>query len=551
MSLFDTHRALLDGALTALATRAYWSPFPENASPKVYGETAQADGQAAVNALLGKDYPLTQPGEVGRIATENSPYGVELNVRYPECSAAALLAAAQAAEPSWQAIGAQGRVGVLLEALTRIHKRSHEIAHAVMLTTGQGPMMAFQAGGPHAQDRALEAIAYAYKAMADVPAEARWEKPQGKNPPLVMQKHYDIVGRGIGLVIGCATFPTWNTYPGLLAALATGNPVIVKPHPNAVLPAAITVSILREVLTEQGLDANTVTLALSNDPAHTQALAKNPAVASIDFTGGNVFGNWLHDNARQARLYAEMAGVNTVIIESTDQYQAMLANLGFTLSLYSGQMCTTTQNIYVPKDGIQTDEGHKTFDQVGADLAEAVNKLVSNPRVASAVLGAVTGEQTLDRISQAASKGRVLLASKPIESPEFPKARMHSPVIVALTQADRATYANECFGPVSFVVAANSSDAALEVAQSTLSEQGALTLGVYSTHRAYVDRCITLSRKARVALSINLTQGVYVNQSAAFSDYHASGGNPAANASYTTLAFVADRFVVVQRREHV
>jgi hypothetical protein len=54
-----------------------------------------------------------------------------------------------------------------------------------------------------------------------------------------------------------------------------------------------------------------------------------------------------------------------------------------------------------------------------------------------------------------------------------------------------------------------------------------------------------------VALSVNLTQGVYVNQAAAFSDYHGSGGNPAANASYTTLAFVADRFVVVQRRRHV
>jgi len=44
---------------------------------------------------------------------------------------------------------------------------------------------------------------------------------------------------------------------------------------------------------------------------------------------------------------------------------------------------------------------------------------------------------------------------------------------------------------------------------------------------------------------------VFVNQSAAFSDFHATGANPAANASYTSTAFVADRFVVVQRREHV
>jgi phenylacetic acid degradation protein paaN len=551
MSLFDAHRALLDGALNALASRGYWSPFPENASPKIYGETGQADGQAAVEVLLGKDYPLAQPGEVGRIATEQSPYGVQLDVRYPECEPQALVAAALAAEPAWAALGAEGRVGVLLEALMRIHRRSHEIAHAVMLTTGQGPMMAFQAGGPHAQDRALEAIAYAWKAMADVPAQARWEKPQGKNPPLVMQKHYEIVGRGIGLVIGCATFPTWNTYPGLFAALATGNPVIVKPHPNAVLPAAITVSIVRDVLSEQGLDPNLVTLALSNDPVSTQTLAKHPAVASIDFTGSNAFGRWLGDNARQARLYAEMAGVNTVIIESTDQYAAMLNNLAFTLCLYSGQMCTTTQNLFIPRGGIETDQGHKSFEQVGDDLAAAVRALVDNPRVATAVLGAVCAPETVARIAQAAAKGRVVLASQALAHPQYPQARTHSPVIVALDQADRATYAEECFGPISFLVAVDSKDAALAMAESTLHEQGALTLGAYSSDRAFIDRCVALGRRTRVALSINLTQGVYVNQSAAFSDYHATGGNPAANASYTSLAFVADRFVVVQRREHV
>jgi hypothetical protein len=52
-------------------------------------------------------------------------------------------------------------------------------------------------------------------------------------------------------------------------------------------------------------------------------------------------------------------------------------------------------------------------------------------------------------------------------------------------------------------------------------------------------------------LSINLTGGVFVNQSSAFSDYHGTGGNPSANASYADSAFVANRFRVVQRRYHV
>src|SRR5262249_32640984 len=162
-----------------------------------------------------------------------------------KCDPQALIDAALAAVPGWQKIGAEGRVGVCLEMLDRLNKRSFEIAHAVMLTTGQGWMMAFQAGGPPAQDRGLEAGAGARGEVAGAggeggatPGEGRWEKPRGKTPPLVMTKRFEIVGRGVALVIGCGTFPTWNTYPGLFAALATGNPVIVKPHPNAILPAA-------------------------------------------------------------------------------------------------------------------------------------------------------------------------------------------------------------------------------------------------------------------------------------------------------------------------
>jgi hypothetical protein len=53
-----------------------------------------------------------------------------------------------------------------------------------------------------------------------------------------------------------------------------------------------------------------------------------------------------------------------------------------------------------------------------------------------------------------------------------------------------------------------------------------------------------------VHLSCNLTGGVFVNQSAAYSDFHGSGANPAANAALTDGAYVANRFRVVQSRRH-
>lgn len=549
--LFDKHRATLDGALNAIRTRGYWSAYPEMPSPKTYGETAQADGKAAFDACLGKEFALDQPGRRGTVASETSPYGIALAVAYPKCDPDALVAAGLKAMPAWQRIGAEGRAGVCLEILERLNKKSFEIATAVMMTTGQGWMMAFQAGGPHAQDRGLEAVAYAYQAQAEVPAAAHWEKPQGKNPPLVMEKRFEVVGRGVALVVGCGTFPTWNTYPGLFAALATGNAVIVKPHHNAILPAAISVRIAREVLAEAGLDPNLVTLFATDQPAETQALAKQPDVASIDFTGGNAFGEWLYANCRGKQVYAELAGVNNIVIDGTDNYKGMLRNLAFTLSLYAGQMCTTTQAILVPAGGIDTPEGKVPFDQVAADLGAAIDKFLADPAVATAVLGAIQSPDTLARIGKASQWGEVVLASRQIAHPEFPEAEVRTPVLLKCDAADEAAWREERFGPIAFVVRVADTPAAIALSERVVKERGALTVGLYTTQQEVIDAMTEATWRGKVALSINLTGGVFVNQSAAFSDYHGTGGNPAANASYADAAFVANRFRVVQRRWHV
>ncbi len=551
--LFEKHRATLDAAVDAIHTRGYWAAFNEMPSPKTYGETAMEDGKRAYEACLGKEFALDQPGARGWMSSERSPYGVALDVKYPVCDAEALIAAGQQAMTGWQKIGAEGRAGVCLEILERLNKRSFEIAHAVMMTTGQGWMMAFQAGGPHAQDRGLEAVAYAWREQSFVPAEAVWEKPQGKNPPLVMKKHFEIVGRGVALVVGCGTFPTWNTYPGLFAALATGNAAIVKPHSNAILPAAMTVRIAREVLAENGLDANLVTLAAFDKREDTQALARHPAVKSVDFTGGNAFGQWLIDNCRQAQVYAELAGVNNIVIDSTDAYKAMLRNLAFTLALYSGQMCTTSQALLVPAGGIATDEGHKSYDDVCADLARAIEGFLAKPEVAHAVLGAVQSEDTLRRIDIAngGALGRVVLAARALVNPDFPNAQVRTPVLIACDAADESAWMEERFGPISFIVKVADTNAAIALSEHVVARHGALTVGLYSTRQAVIDAMTEATWRAKVALSINLTGGVFVNQSAAFSDYHGTGGNPAANASYADSAFVANRFRVVQRRYHV
>ena len=50
--LIERHRPTLDAAVAAAAQRGYWSAYPESPSPRVYGETAAAEGLAAYEAYL-------------------------------------------------------------------------------------------------------------------------------------------------------------------------------------------------------------------------------------------------------------------------------------------------------------------------------------------------------------------------------------------------------------------------------------------------------------------------------------------------------------------
>ncbi|MFK0117420.1 phenylacetic acid degradation protein PaaN [Streptomyces sp. NPDC090994] len=553
-TLIARHRPTLDQALEAIRTRAYWSPHPEH--PKAYGENGSLDpaaGKAAFDALLGTRLDLGQPGTDAWVGGEVSPYGIELGVTYPHADIDVLLPAMTAGQAAWRDAGAEARAAVCLEILKRISDRSHEFAHAVMHTSGQAYLMAFQAGGPHAQDRGLEAVAYAYAEQTRVPAAAEWTKPQGKRDPLTLTKSFTAVPRGIGLVVGCNTFPTWNGYPGLFASLATGNAVLVKPHPRAVLPLALTVAAAREVLTAAGFDANLVALA-AEAPGEglAKTLATRPEIRIIDYTGSTAFGDWLETHARQAQVFTEKAGVNAVVVESTDDYRGMLANLAFSLSLYSGQMCTTPQNLLIPRDGIRTDQGPKSYDEVTADLAAAVDGLLGDDARANALLGAIVNPDVKARLEAAAQLGEVALASRAVPHPDFPDAVVRTPVIVKLDGArkhwDEAAYLSECFGPVSFAVAVDSAAEATELLRRGIREKGAMTVGAYTTDPEVERTVEQVCLEEAAQLSLNLTGGVYVNQTAAFSDLHGSGGNPAANAALTDGAFVANRFRIIEVR---
>jgi phenylacetic acid degradation protein paaN len=279
-------------------------------------------------------------------------------------------------------------------------------------------------------------------------------------------------------------------------------------------------------------------------------LATHPDVRIVDFTGSSEFGTWLEANARQAVVYTEKAGLNTVIVDSTDDYKGLLRNLSFSLSLYSGQMCTTPQNLLVPAGGIETDAGHRSPDEFAADLSAAIDKLLGDPKRAAGTLGAIVNDGVLSRLTEASSAPSVVHPSGEVTDEQWPDATIRTPVVVRLDAADEKVYTREWFGPVSFVIATESTRHSLDLFVETVRHHGALTASVYSTSPEVIDAAREAALDAGVHLSENLTGGVFVNQTAAFSDLHGTGANPAATASLTDDWFVAGRFFTLQSRRH-
>jgi len=553
LRLFDKHAASLRAARAACLHRGYFSLFQETPDQHPGGEAAREAASGAFKAQLGRPFELDQPGTLDRVGEEVSPYTCEpLGIDYPRADLDALFAAAHRALPAWAAASPNARLGVCMEIVDRLYAQVFLGAQAVMHTAGQGALMSYAGSGTNALDRGVEALVYAQAAMNDVPPEALWERRFGSTT-LRLRKRYRLVPRGVAVCFACATFPTWNAYPAMLASLATGNAVVVKPHPTAILPMALAVRTCREVLAEAGFSPDLVTLCCdTNAEPVGKRLVKHSQAAIIDFTGSARFGAWVEQNAAPALCFTETSGVNTVVVESVEALEPVVRSLATTMSLFSAQMCTSPQNVYVPRDGIRCGGACIGPDEFGAALAEAMGSIATDERRAGQIMATIQSQGTLALVDEVTDlgkrRGRVLRESAAYRHCEFPNARTRTPLLVGVDAGARDLYGEERFGPIGFVITAADRLDALAQATSDARQGGAITAFVYSTDPAYLERAELGFSASGAQLTCNLTGPMPLNFAAAYSDYHVTGLNPAGNATLTDLAFVASRFRITQVR---
>jgi acyl-CoA reductase-like NAD-dependent aldehyde dehydrogenase len=124
-----------------------------------------------------------------------------------------------------------------------------------------------------------------------------------------------------------------------------------------------------------------------------------------------------------------------------------------------------------------------------------------------------------------------------------------SPIVLRTDTSKADIYTKEWFGPISFVIATDSFDQSLNEVTSSIRNHGALSALVYCTDPARSQQAEDAIVNAGAPVSFNFNSYVWVNQSAAFSDFHGAGCNPAGNATFADWSFVTNRYNVVGVRK--
>jgi acyl-CoA reductase-like NAD-dependent aldehyde dehydrogenase len=242
--------------------------------------------------------------------------------------------------------------------------------------------------------------------------------------------------------------------------------------------------------------------------------------------------------------------VNPVILDSATDLKAVCDNLAFSLSLYAGQMCTAPQNFFVSAEGIRTPEGMVSVDTFIEMFTSALNNISGHPKMAAGVLAALQQDAQKDRIASVSSEfaDAVVLPSISFTNEEFPDARVATPLLLKVDASRKNAYDREWFGPIGVVICTPSTDESLKHVLELSRRHGAISCGIYCTDSDRVADMADQLARIFVPVSVNLTGPIYLNQHAAFSDFHVTGGNAAGNASFTDALYLNRRFVWVGQR---
>jgi aldehyde dehydrogenase (NAD+) len=411
--------------------------------PVVLPETKLLIGNEWVNSKSGKTFPTLNPAtgeEICQIAEADAP-DVERAVQ-------AARAAFHSRSP-WRRMSASQR-GLLLNKLADlIEQNIDELARLESLDNGKPYSVALAADLP------LTIACYRYY--------AGWaDKIQGRtipiNGPYFCYTRLEPVGV-VGQIIPW-NFPLLMQAWKLAPALATGNTVILKPAEQTPLTALR----IGELILEAGFPPGVVNILPGYGPTAGAAIARNPEIDKVAFTGSTEVGHLIMEASAKSnlkRVTLELGGKSPNIVFADADLDKAVEGSHFALFFNQGQCCCAGSRLFVEE---------KVYDEfVDRSVARARKRTVGDPLDPATEQGPQVDDAQFDKVMSYIESGKqqgakMLCGGDRVGSRGF----FIRPTVFSDVKDDMTIAQEEIFGPVMSILKFRDMDDLVERANKTI-----------------------------------------------------------------------------------
>jgi 1-pyrroline-5-carboxylate dehydrogenase len=438
---------------------------------------AYLQGLKTVESYLGQDYPLVIGGE--KITTEEkivsyNPSNKEEVIgtgskANQELAEKAMQAAVQAFK-TWKKTKAEVRADVLFKAATIIRRRKHEFSALLTKEAGK-PWREADADTAEAIDFLEYYGRQMLKLKNGMPVQSR--------PNEFNRYHY--IPLGVGIIISPWNFPLAIMAGTTVAAIVTGNTVLLKPASTTPIVAAKFV----EVMEEAGLPKGVLNFVPGSGAEVGDYLVDHKDTRFISFTGSRDVGLRIFERSSKInpgqvwmkRLIAEMGGKDTIVVDSEADLELAAQSIVAGAFGFSGQKCSACSRAVVVES---------VYDQVLNRVVELTNELtVGDPTDQGTFMGPVNDNNAFKKIMEyieiGKGEGKLMTGGEGDNT----KGYFIKPTIIADLDPKARIMQEEIFGPVVGFTKAKDFTEAIEIANNT--EYG-LTGAVITKNRAHLEQ---------------------------------------------------------------
>jgi 1-pyrroline-5-carboxylate dehydrogenase len=445
--------------------------FSKEENKKDYLEALQK-----VEGYLGQDYPLYIGADKvttdDKIVSYNPADKQEVIGRVSKANqelAEKAMQEAVTAFESWKKVKPEIRADVLFKAAAIIRRRKHEFSALLTKEAGK-PWNEADADTAEAIDFLEFYARQMLKLKNGVPVESR---PGEYN-------RYDYIPLGVGIIISPWNFPFAIMAGTAVAAIVTGNTILLKPASTTPIVAAKFV----EVMLEAGLPEGVLNFVPGSGAEVGDYLVDHPKTRFISFTGSRDVGLRIFKRASELndgqiwlkRVIAEMGGKDTIVVDKEADLELAAQSIVKSAFGFSGQKCSACSRVVIVED---------VYDTVLDRAVELTKQLTVGNPVENHFMGPVIDQAAFDKIMSyveiGREEGRILTGGEGDSS----KGYFVQPTIVADVDPQARLMQEEIFGPIVAFTKAKSFDEALDIANNT--EYG-LTGAVITTNRTNMEK---------------------------------------------------------------